>query len=158
MLDQASLARLDIYSTSLLKILYFAHGWHLAKFSVPLIAQPFEAWEFGPVVRVVYDQIREYSGSPIKCRLVSFNAVTMKKEVAQVDVQEDSSALIRAVTGAYGVLHPYRLSDLTHAVDSPWTSVWDAANAGKAPGAKLSDCAIRDYFLRQNEADVLGIS
>ncbi|MFM9718924.1 Panacea domain-containing protein, partial [Streptomyces galilaeus] len=49
---------------TLLKVLYFAHAWHLAKYGKPLVAQPFEAWRHGPVNRVVYDQYKEYRERP----------------------------------------------------------------------------------------------
>lgn len=156
-LDEADSAGIAIYPTSLLKILYFGHGWHLARFSQPLVAQPFEAWEHGPVVRVVYDQIRADSGRPIRIRLQTFNPRAMKTMVASAAFSIHTVGLIRAVIGAYGTFHPYKLSDLTHVEGSPWTKVWDAANMGFAPGAKISDGTIREYFLRQNEADVLGL-
>lgn len=156
-LDEADAANISIYSTSLLKILYFGHGWHLAKFGSALVAQPFEAWEHGPVVRVVYDQIRERSGRVIVSRLQAFDPKSMKPVVARADLDVESAKLLRAVLGAYGSLHPYDLSQLTHEDGSPWNDVWNAALAGSAPGAKLTNGAIRDYFLRQNDRDVLGI-
>lgn len=52
-LDAAERNQTTLSITSLLKIIYFAHGWHLAEFGLPLIGQPFEAWQHGPVVRVV---------------------------------------------------------------------------------------------------------
>ena len=27
------------------KVMYYAHGWHLAKYDLPLIRQEFEAWK-----------------------------------------------------------------------------------------------------------------
>lgn len=156
-LEEADAAGISIYSTSLLKILYFGHGWHLAKYGMPLVAQPFEAWEHGPVIRVVYDQIREYSGRAIVTRLHAFDPKTMRTVVARADVDRESAKLLRGVLGAYGSLHPHDLSQLTHEDGSPWNDVWNAALMGTAPGAKLNNGAIREYFLRQNEADVLGI-
>ena len=147
-LDESDAAGFTMYPTSLLKILYFGHGWHLALFGGPLIAQPFEAWEHGPVVRVVYDQIKDYSGKAIKVRLKAFNPRSMTPKVASAEITRG---------GAYGSLHPYKLSEMTHESGSPWTSVWEAAQIGASPGARLNDGEIRDYFLRQNHADVLGI-
>ena len=156
-LDEADKAGLAIYSTSLLKVLYFSHGWHLAKLGSPLVAQPFEAWEHGPVVRVVYDQIRHLSGKQIRDRLTTFAPLVHQDISARADLPANSVELINGVLRAYGSFHPYHLSDLTHEPGSPWTQVWEAALGGDAPGAKLKDGDIRDYFLRQNRADVLGM-
>ena len=57
LLDAADTHNITLSITSLLKIIYFAQGWHLAKYNRPLIGQSFEAWEFGPVIRVVYDSL-----------------------------------------------------------------------------------------------------
>jgi uncharacterized phage-associated protein len=156
-LDEADALNIAVYPTSLLKILYFGHGWHLAQFDTPLVAQPFEAWEHGPVVRVVYDQISADTGRSIKSRLRTFNPRTLEKVAASAAVGPATAQLLRAVIGAYGVFHPYKLSDLTHVEDSPWTEAWESANAGLSPGAKIPNRTIHEYFLRQNYADVVGL-
>lgn len=155
-LDQSDALGIAVYSTTLLKVLYFSHGWHLARFDAPLVAQPFEAWQHGPVVRVVYDQIKSASGKPIRHRLTAFDPKVMLPRVATATLSQSTISLIRAVLRAYGALHPYTLSELTHEEGSPWGAVWEAALAGSAPGGKLDDGDIRRYFLRQNENDVLG--
>lgn len=155
-LDQADQLAVNVYVTTLLKVLYFAHGWHLARFGVPLVAQPFEAWQHGPVIRVVYDQISRSDRQKVASRLTTFDTQAMENRRAMADVAPESADLVRSVLKAYGTLHPYKLSDLTHEPGSPWVEVWQAASLGALPGAKLEDVDIRQYFLRQNEADVLG--
>lgn len=154
-LDLAEEARQPIYSTSLLKILYFAHGWHLARFEEPLIGQPFEAWQHGPVIRVVYDQIREFSGRPVQGRLKAFDAMSGAFKEAQSILPDHSRALLATVMRAYGPLHPFALSDLTHEANSPWDRAWRAADEGRGPGVRIENGEIREYFLRLNGADML---
>lgn len=36
------------------KLLFFAQGWHLARYGRPLFDAPIEAWSYGPVVPEVY--------------------------------------------------------------------------------------------------------
>lgn len=38
----------------IIKLVYIAHGWHLAHKKSPLISEPVEAWPYGPVVPSVY--------------------------------------------------------------------------------------------------------
>jgi len=57
-LDRAAQRGMAITIMTLLKVLYFAHAWYLAKKNAPLVGQPFEAWRHGPVNRVVYDQFK----------------------------------------------------------------------------------------------------
>tara|TARA_R100000365_G_C2729736_1_gene60214 strand:- start:543 stop:986 length:444 start_codon:yes stop_codon:yes gene_type:complete len=146
-----------MYSTSLLKILYFSHGWHTALRGAPLVAQPFEAWRHGPVIRVVFDQLKDQDKSVIRKRLQRFDAAMQTYVVAQADIDDEGMRIVQATTQAYGQYHPFTLSDLTHEPDSPWNEVWRAASTGQAPGAAISNASIRAYFLRQNASDVLGI-
>src|SRR2546421_11399446 len=77
-IDRAGRTGHSLTIMTLLKVLYFAHGWHLAQFSKPLVAQPFEAWKHGPVNRVVYEQFKGYGKKPLDKRAVSFNPDLMK--------------------------------------------------------------------------------
>lgn len=47
------------------KMVYFAHGYHLAKYKEPLILEFFEAWKFGPVVQSLYSIYRSFGISYI---------------------------------------------------------------------------------------------
>jgi len=155
-LQEAERLGIDVYATTLLKVLYFAHGWHLAISGEPLVAQPFEAWQFGPVVRVVYDQIKNSNRRPIDIRLSAFSAAALQSVEAQCELKHASFDLLISVLRAYSHLHPYTLSDMTHEADSPWSKVWLRSTQGLTPGARIENSEIRKYFLRQNAADVLG--
>src|SRR5258708_6687363 len=50
----------------LLKLVYFAHGWHLALTKKPLIKEEIEAWKFGPVAPDVYHVFKTNGAGPIK--------------------------------------------------------------------------------------------
>ena len=50
----------------LLKLTYIAHGWNLAVNGEPLVSEPVEAWNYGPVIRDLYNHIRFYGSDPIK--------------------------------------------------------------------------------------------
>lgn len=49
---------LEMTSMRLQKLLYYAHGCHLASHGVPLFADRIEAWSNGPVVRAVFSEHR----------------------------------------------------------------------------------------------------
>ncbi len=48
--DLATQKKIVLTQLSLLKLLYFAHGWYLVYFAQPLVRQDFKAWKYGPVV------------------------------------------------------------------------------------------------------------
>lgn len=153
LLDIAEERKVQLSITSLLKIVYFAHGWHLADQRGPLIGQSFEAWQHGPVVRVLYDSFKTSSGSPITHRAKKFSAEQNSYILAESEFPATVKELLESILVAYGSYHPFHLSEMTHVADSPWTEVWEAGERGEAPGMKISDQKIKDYFLRKNVGD-----
>jgi uncharacterized phage-associated protein len=132
---------------SLLKILFFAHAWHLGKTNLPLVGQPFEAWKYGPVSRVVYDQFRLSADKPIGERATVLNVATARYETAKWHaIDEETKTLLRNVFDYYSRFHPFRLSDLTHEKGGPWDLVWSEATRRAVPGMVISDDSIREWF------------
>lgn len=55
-----------ISNLALQKILYLAHMFHLGQTGQPLISEPFEAWEYGPVVPSVYRRAKVFGNGPVQ--------------------------------------------------------------------------------------------
>jgi uncharacterized phage-associated protein len=137
---------------SLLKILFFAHAWHLAKTGQPLVGQPFEAWQYGPVNRVVYEQFKTFRDRAINSRAKFLNASAGRYEIAQcLDMDIETSTLLRNVFDYYSQFHPFQLSHLTHEEGSPWDEVWNEATRRAVPGMVISDESIRAWFQRTGQ-------
>ena len=47
------------------KLLYFAHGWHLALLDKPMMDEVVQAWKFGPVFESVYHTFKYFGAAPI---------------------------------------------------------------------------------------------
>jgi uncharacterized phage-associated protein len=147
LLDHGDARRRPLTIMSLLKILFFSHAWHLAKTGEPLVGQPFEAWKYGPVSRVVYDQFKGWGSNAIRSRAKVLNVGNAQYEVASHEAIEPATAdLLRHVFDYYSQYHPFRLSDLTHEKGSPWEVVWSEATRRAVPGMVISDESIRDWF------------
>jgi uncharacterized phage-associated protein len=131
---------------TLLKILYFAHAWHLAKFDSPLVGQPFEAWKHGPVSRVVYEQLKGLGSKPITAKLKSFSANEAKYVDTPYEFDPETRRLLENVYDYYALYHPFTLSDLTHEKGSPWESIWGEAEKGAVPGMVIPDQLIKEWF------------
>lgn len=132
---------------ALLKILYFAHGWHLAQTGAPLIRNEFEAWKQGPVVRVVYESFREHGENPIDSRATRFNPETGMREVVGYSLSEFETAFLRDISDAYSRLDALRLSDLTHESGSPWDAIWNAPDGRVTLGMRIPNATIREHFV-----------
>lgn len=145
-LDMAHAKRRGLTPMALLKILYFAHAWHLAKYKCPLVGQKFEAWKYGPVNRVVYDQIKIFGRGEISKKLHKMDVLSNKYIEAKCEVDGDKYIFLQNVFDYYSEFHPYQLSDITHEEDTPWDIVWNAAEQNAVPGMLIPDALILEWF------------
>lgn len=132
------------------KLIYFAHGWHLAIYDEPLISETVEAWRFGPVVPSVYHEFKGYGSGTISDFATeldltddddSFSLTSYIPKVNQND--EKVIALLKKIWEIYGKYSGITLSNLTHKDDSPWAKVWDISTP---KGTDIPAIEIKKYF------------
>lgn len=132
---------------SLLKIIFYAHGWYLAVKDKPLFKQPVEAWEYGPVVKVVRDAFKEYGKRPIESFAERIDLETGELTPVAINLSLEDSAFVRDIFSLYAEKSAFELSDMTHESGSPWDKVWNSKNAVGRLGLRIRNDEIRDYFL-----------
>lgn len=94
------------------KLLYFAQGWHLARYGKPLFDDEIEAWQYGPVVPTVYDTYKQYGRAVIDGSLPDANAFTGEEYALLLDVARE-----------YDRFATRTLVDMTHRPGTPWDNV-----------------------------------
>lgn len=149
-LDYADQKRLPLTIMALLKLIYFAHGWYLAKHGTPLVRNRFEAWRGGPVVRIVYEGLKGSGKQPIQKRLTRFDPVSGITYLASPHLREDDAHFVKNIVDVYGPLHAYKLSDITHEPGSPWDLIWNDACGSSHPGMVITNDRIRQHFLTRH--------
>ena len=101
----------------LLKLVYIAHGWSFPFLPEPLLIEPAQAWQYGPVVPSLYHAISRYRDGPVT------------ELVPDTDPQiltEQASALIQNVYDSYSRYSGIQLSNMTHMPNTPWSEAWNA--------------------------------
>lgn len=149
-LDHADSMGVSVTIMSLLKLIYFAHGWHLALFQRPLITNRFEAWQHGPVVRVVYECFQGSGNQPVSDRATIFDPLTATSKTAGYEFSPHERAFLTQIFDAYGDLHAFALSGLTHEPGSPWDQLWNVDDGSTNPGMRITDDEIRNHFMRRH--------
>jgi uncharacterized phage-associated protein len=100
----------DIISNlKLQKLLYYMQGFHLAIFNKPLFQEDVVAWSYGPVVREVYQEYKQYGNGAIPQPENDFD-IRLNQE--QIDMMID-------VFNVYGQCSALKLMHLTHE-ELPW--------------------------------------
>lgn len=127
------------------KLIYFAHGWHLAVYGRPLINERVEAWAYGPVVPTIYHQVKKNGAAPIEFPIFELGPFG---RVPPEVTDDQALALLDRVWKVYGGISSLELSKMSHAHDGPWYQTWhDKAEQGAIRGVDIPDDLIQEYFL-----------
>ncbi|MDP2332719.1 MAG: DUF4065 domain-containing protein [Reyranella sp.] len=140
------LAGKALSNMALQKLVYLAHGWHIMKTGQPLATNHFEAWEWGPVVKCLYDSLKTYGEQPVTGRVTWFNAMENRVEMARAPLEDGQRAFLADLFNRYGHLKAFELSLLTHARGGPWDRVWNAPADEIHINQRISNDLIRRYF------------
>ena len=122
----------------LLKLVYFAHGWHLGRTGRPLINRPVEAWKYGPVIPEVYDAFRPEA---VRGYIVEKLATSRRGQLFKAELDEQERKVLDDVYDVYAPLSGGALSDMTHQEGAPWSQV-----KSRGPYALIQNSAIRAYY------------
>lgn len=146
-LDKAAEEGRSLTPMQLIKLVYVAHGWHLAVFEKPLISEPVSAWRYGPVIQSLYHQLKQYGRGPITGRASTFEGRT-----PILDASPESQALLDRVWQIYGRYTGSQLMNLTHTAGTPWWVTWEQNGGKSRPHARIDDALILDHFKNKMQA------
>ncbi|WP_394154427.1 Panacea domain-containing protein [Loktanella salsilacus] len=117
------------------KLLYYVCGYYVASSGKPLIDHTFEAWDYGPVVPMLYREFRHYGNGPITGLACDPDWDSGAKiPVAPPDGDKRFDKVLDFVWGSYGKFSAVQLSRMTHAANSPW-----AKTREENPGIRDAD-------------------
>ena len=123
------------------KLLYYAQAWSLVLRESELFPEQIEAWRWGPVVPVVYNELSNGQGA---------SQIPPDIFVDSPDLPPEEAELVRSVWDAYNSYSALRLSRMTHA-ETPWLRAWgqrptDGTGSGNDP---IEVDELEDYFGKQ---------
>jgi uncharacterized phage-associated protein len=122
------------------KLVYLAHGWHLAFLGMPLIREHIEAWKYGPVVPVLYRAFRRFGFSSIDTE--------MKVPDDSPPLDERTCALLGEVWKTYRHKSGVELSMLTHETGYAWDLTRHMNEDGWSSPV-IDNSLIRDEFRKR---------
>jgi uncharacterized phage-associated protein len=129
------------------KLIFFLHGFFRSKFDRRLIRNHFEAWDNGPVVRVVFDEFKVNGREPISHKAHIFDHIESKYIEARYDLQSpEEREYLERVLAYYVKFSAGQLVELTHRPGGPW----HRARTGDVSARlrdRIPDGWIDDYFV-----------
>lgn len=136
----------ELTQMSVLKIIFYAHGWYLAEHDKPLFRQPVEAWKYGPVVKVVKDAFETFGKKPIKGYASRLDLESGELVEVPPILSDEDAVFVRSVVKNYSNFSAFELSDMTHEQGTPWDQVWNTTRTIGRLGLRIRNEDIRRYF------------
>jgi len=124
----------ELTPMQLIKLVYLCHGWMLGLYGKVLVKEEIEAWAYGPVIRDLYDEVKEYRSAPIA------NDLTIYPNNKDFDEKEKS--VMKQTFDLYSHCSGPALSRLTHKSGSPWSITYKTQGQNET----ISNDIIQDYF------------
>lgn len=137
----------------LLKLVYFAHGWYLAITDQPLIEERVEAWQYGPVIPVLYHEFKRFGNDSITERATDAPRYVGGKSISDIPYINASACdpsasevktLIEKVWKTYGSQTAGQLSSATHQAGTPWAQTYTGQRSLVIP-----DEVIKEYYKKR---------
>lgn len=115
----------------LMKLVYIAHGFHLAMKDASLFNARIEAWKYGPVIPDLYKITKAYGKEPIPLNKIRDQEAALDPETV---------SFLEKVFDKYGNLSAYSLSALTHQAGTPWAKAYSEDVYGKEiPNSSIAE-------------------
>jgi len=162
-IDAAAAEGRALTPLQIIKLVYIAHGWYLALTGQPLINEPPEAWQYGPVIPSLYHRLKIYGNGPVRHKITGFSESewpNLRLAEHEVSPPQDKTVqgFLNSVWKAYGRFSGIQLSSLTHQDGTPWHQTWEGSKAKYSKGVDIPETMIREHYKRLNaERNVAGI-
>ena len=139
------------------KLVYIAHGWHLALHEgKPLVNDEFaEAWKYGPVFASLYYEFKHIGRKPIRELATDTDLdeagklMTITPKIDEDD--EETHKLLDRIWEAYSRYSALRLSAMCHQNDSPWDKTRKRCNSQSVSirNAHIKNEEIEEHYLEK---------
>lgn len=139
-LERGFSENIDITPMKLQKLVYLIYKKYYQDTDKILFQDRFEVWKYGPVVRSIYDEFKEFGGNAIKRYSKEKNgAVLIVNEKKAVDFRE----CINVIWEKYKLYDGIPLSAMTHKKGTAW---YKAAKR-RDPYLSIADIKAEEVFI-----------
>lgn len=120
---------------ALIKTVYIAHGYALARMGRPLVKQEVQAWRHGPVIPEVYEAFaHQVRGSNEVVREASkYYPGGVKGDPYAAKLTPEQDQIVSEVYEKYSTFSAFDLLRLTHQKGSPWSAMKDKGRCSTIP-------------------------
>ena len=128
------------------RLLYVAYAWHLAFFGQKkLFRQPFEAWKFGPINRIIHDRFAEYLNISHPITVADCWYSRTEEALAQLSAAEIGH--LDNILNTYGTMSAFELEEMLR-YEEPWRLARVGLREEEPSSRAIPDETIYAYYKR----------
>lgn len=116
------------------KILYYAQGYYLGKYSKALFNEDFQAWAHGPANPEIYDKYKRYGSNSID-----------EPTEELFDFDESTTNFLLNIWDTFGIYDGKYLEQLTH-TETPWINARKGYEPGERCEVIIQKNTMREFF------------
>ncbi|UWU88164.1 DUF4065 domain-containing protein [Bradyrhizobium yuanmingense] len=141
----------DLTNLRINKLLYFMHAESLCCRAEGLVRNHFEAWQFGPVIKPVFDAFKAYKDAPITAPAQYLDYATgVNRPVPYQDIRADDVQIIKREFKKYSRFTTGQLVSLSHEPGGPWDITYRAHQTDPTFSPRIPNDLIRKHFSGDN--------
>jgi uncharacterized phage-associated protein len=145
----------DLTNLRMNKLLFFIHAESLRFRPEGLIRNHFEAWQFGPVIRPVFDAFKVHKDSPITAPAQYLDYATGQRgPIPYGDVRAEDAEIIQAQFMRYSRFTTGQLVSLSHEAGGPWDIVYRATLLDPTHSPRIPNELISSHFAGEAKSTV----
>jgi uncharacterized phage-associated protein len=157
-IDKNKIDQLELIHLKIQKLLYLAQGFYLANRDKLLFEDPIEAWEYGPVIRSIYDYLNFYDiKQQVSEKIIlhtpqNGNYTALVPIIASDDLEINS--YLASFWNEYAQYNLWDFNYFSHQQGSPWEKTITALKNGIVSSQVIPIELIKSYFTVLIENDV----
>jgi uncharacterized phage-associated protein len=145
----------DLTNLRVNKLLFFIQAGALRQMPEGLIRNHFEAWQYGPVIKPVFDAFKVHKENPITGPAEFLDYASGQRiPVPYDDIRDDHRKIIVREFNAYSRFTTGQLVSLSHETNGPWDIVYKAHLADPTLSPRIPNQLIRRHFAGEEKSTV----
>lgn len=137
------------------KLLFFIQAGALRQMPEGIIRNHFEAWQYGPVIRPVFDAFKVHKEGPITSPALYLDyASGTQAPVPYDDIPMEHRKIVVREFEAYCHFTTGQLVQLSHEANGPWDIVYRAHLADPTLSPRIPNQLIRRHFAGERKSTV----
>lgn len=138
--------KIPLSPVRLISLVYYSKAWSLALRDSELFEERAEAWKYGPVIRVVYDEFKDFGRNAISRYASEVVCHVTEMQTQKFPTCPEAKVFLDNVWKAYIHLTDTQIIQIEHRLHTPWSMSYKHGTI-----VLISNCVIQEYYKKYSQ-------